>query len=188
MDRRNFTLVPFQANEKKAPDVAITGSVQREGDLFSIGYEITGSLSGIEIPGPDVPSRRYALWEETCLEFFLGPGNSPRYWEFNLSPSGRWNVFSFESYRKGMREEPSFEKLPFISQTGPDALRLHLELELGVIFPPVPEKKIDVAVSAVLKMKNGSISYWALAHPAGQPDFHDRACFKIFLHSEKPKV
>ena len=179
MNRRNFTLVPFQANGEKAPDLIIAGSVQRERDLFSIGYEITGSLSGIELPGPAAPSRRYALWEETCLEFFLGPRNSPRYWEFNLSPSGQWNAFSFESCRKGMREEPAFGKLPFVFQTGPDALRLFLELKVDVIVPPVLD--IDVAVSAVIKMKNGSISYWALAHPARKPDFHDRVCFKIKL-------
>ena len=179
MNCRHFVLVPFRTVEKPAPEMNITGTVERGGALFSVVFQITGSLSGIEIPGPDVPSRRHALWEETCLEFFLGPLGSPRYWEFNLSPAGHWNAFSFGAYRKGMREEPSFEKLPFVFHTGPDALRLSLSLDLGVIVPPGVD--ISVAVSAAVKMKDGAISYWALAHPAAHPDFHDRACFKIVL-------
>ncbi|MDA8090594.1 MAG: DOMON-like domain-containing protein [Nitrospiraceae bacterium] len=175
----DFSLVPFQAGGKPAPDLKISGSVERRKDRFSIGYEITGSLSSIELPVADVPSRRYSLWEKTCMEFFLGPRNSTRYWEFNLSPAGLWNTYSFESYREGMREEPSFEKLPFVVHAGPRALRLSLEFNLAAIVPPGLD--INVAVSAVIKMKDGNMSYWALAHPPVRPDFHDRACFKIAL-------
>ena len=179
MNHCNFTLVPFRTGGKTVPGINITGTVEREGVFLSICYQITGSLSEIELPGADVPSRRHALWEETCLEFFLGPLDSPRYWEFNLSPAGHWNVFSFESYRKGMREEPSFEKLPFIFQAGPDALRPSLKLNLGMIVPPGLD--INATACAVIKMKDGAMSYWALAHPVSQPDFHNRACFKITL-------
>ncbi len=179
MKHRNFfTLAPFHAGEKPA-DIKITGIAEREADLFSISYQITGSLSAVELPGPHVPARRHALWEETCLEFFLAPVGSPRYWEFNLSPVGHWNAYSFDSYRKGMREEPSLEILPFACQTGPHTLRLSLEFDLAAIIPA--RLGIDAAVSAVIKMKDGGISYWALAHPATRPDFHDRACFKIAL-------
>ena len=61
----------------------------------------------------DMPARRDRLWEETCFEFFLAVKNSPRYWEFNLSPAGHWNVYRFADYRQGMQEEPAFASLPF---------------------------------------------------------------------------
>jgi hypothetical protein len=35
----------------------------------------------------------------------------------------------------------------------------------------------EVAISAVIEELDGTKSYWALAHPPGQPDFHHPACF-----------
>src|SRR5262245_47150312 len=45
------------------------------------------------------------LWESTCFEAFLARAGSPEYWEVNLSPSGDWNVYRFDSERTGMRPE-----------------------------------------------------------------------------------
>ena len=40
----------------------------------------------------------------------------------------------------------------------------------------------DLGLSAVLEEKDGTKSYWALAHPnADKPDFHDPACFAAHL-------
>jgi hypothetical protein len=38
-----------------------------------------------------------------------------------------------------------------------------------------------VGVSAILEDRDGTKSYWALAHPPGKPDFHDPACFALEL-------
>jgi hypothetical protein len=38
-----------------------------------------------------------------------------------------------------------------------------------------------IGLSAVIEEKNGMKSYWALAHPAGKPDFHHPACFAAEL-------
>jgi hypothetical protein len=40
------------------------------------------------------------------------------------------------------------------------------------------------AVSAVIEQHDGAISYWALAHPAGKPDFHHRDGFVLKLQRE----
>lgn len=74
-----------------------------------------------------------------------------------------------------MREEPAFTSLPFSVQRQPDALLLSLEIDLGKIVRP--EQKLEVAVSAVIKDIDGRMSYWALAHPGPQPDFHLRDGF-----------
>ena len=40
----------------------------------------------------------------------------------------------------------------------------------------------DLNLSAVLEEKDGTKSYWALAHPAGdKPDFHAPDCFAAKL-------
>jgi hypothetical protein len=36
-------------------------------------------------------------------------------------------------------------------------------------------------LSAVIEEKDGTKSYWAIAHPAEKPDFHDPACFALPL-------
>src|SRR5512134_701601 len=110
---RKFSLFPFPG-EGHAPAIRVAGSMTRRANRLSVRYALTGDLSEIAIPAPQpFPMRKDKLWEETCLEFFLGPTDSERYWEFNLSPSGNWNVYRFASPRKGMAEEPAVPSLPF---------------------------------------------------------------------------
>jgi hypothetical protein len=189
MSGRSFSLKPFKI--KPPPNVKITGTVGRSNNTFSISYAVQGSLPDIMVPAPeDKPSRKWGLWEETCLEFFLAAKNARGYWEFNLSPSGHWNVYRFASYRKGnvyrfasyrkgMKEETAFASLPFRVRREPDSLGLSLELPLNTIIPA--DKALKVAVSAVIKTTDGRTAYWALTHPAPQPDFHRRDSFILGL-------
>ncbi len=39
----------------------------------------------------------------------------------------------------------------------------------------------QLGLSAVLEEKDGTKSYWALAHPDGKPDFHEPGCFTAKL-------
>jgi hypothetical protein len=39
----------------------------------------------------------------------------------------------------------------------------------------------QLGLSAVLEEKDGTKSYWALAHPGEKPDFHDAGCFAAHL-------
>ena len=36
-------------------------------------------------------------------------------------------------------------------------------------------------LAAVIEEQSGAKSYWAIAHPADKPDFHDPACFAATL-------
>ena len=45
----------------------------------------------------------------------------------------------------------------------------------------LPANDCAMGLSAILEEQGGTISYWALAHPAGKPDFHDAACFAVAL-------
>jgi hypothetical protein len=46
-----------------------------------------------------------------------------------------------------------------------------------------PDVDLWVGISAVVATKSGEISYWALAHPAGSPDFHHKDCFALKLEA-----
>ena len=82
-----FSLKPFPA-AGLPPGIVITGYAARSEEKLSVRYELRGPLTQLLIPAPaDMPARLGKLWEETCFEFFLGPKNSDRYWEFNLSAS-----------------------------------------------------------------------------------------------------
>ncbi len=177
MRHSDFSLKPFPSGHKPPP-LRITGSIGRTGDVLSVSYLIFGPIAELLIPTPAKScERRQGLWEETCLEFFLGIPGYGSYREFNLSPSGHWNVYHFTSYRKGMKEDPGFTSLPFSMSNGPGSLRLSLQVDLKNIFLAV--QSMEIAVSAVIKDKKGKITYWALAHPGPQPDFHSRESFII---------
>ena len=177
MTIRRFSLKPFRG-EGTERGVKITGSIGRRANLLSVGCVFTGNLPELAIPEMEAyPRRKDRLWEETCLEFFLGVQDSARYWEFNLSPSGDWNVYRFTSFRKGMREEPAFASLPFVIRREPEALGLFLNLDIGKIMPA--HKDMEVAVAAVIKTVKGAVSHWALVHPGPRPDFHRRDGFLI---------
>jgi hypothetical protein len=179
MNGEGFFLKPFPS-AGLLPHITITGNIGRRSNILSLTCALLGPLAELVVPAPsDMRIRKNALWEETCFEFFLGERNSDHYWEFNLSPAGHWNVYRFTSYRQGMQEEPAFTSLLFSVRVRPDALGLSLELDLDKIIPA--EQALEVAVSAVIKTVAGKITYWALAHPGPQPDFHRRDGFIVEL-------
>lgn len=177
--QRQFCLSPFPG-EATGTGIRIAGSIGRREQSMTLRFELAGDLSDVAIPETaKVPARRDRLWEGTCLELFLGVAGSPRYWEFNLSPAGHWNVYRFASYRKDSREEPSFASLPFEVRRESGAVRLFLDFELGTIVSAGGE--LEVAVCAVVRSKTGDTSHWALTHSGSRPDFHRREDFRIRL-------
>ena len=175
MNGRRFSLKPFLTADLP-PDVKITGNISRNSNTLTINYILIGPLANLVLPAPaENPLRRNGLWEETCFEFFIAAKNSDQYWEFNLSPSGHWNVYRFTSYRQGMQEEQSLASLPFSVQSQPDVLRLLAEIDLEKFIPA--DQVLNVAISAVIKSIDGRITYWALTHQGPQADFHRRDSF-----------
>ncbi|MEA5468683.1 hypothetical protein VB714_07370, partial [Spirulina sp. 06S082] len=104
---------------------------------------------------------------------------SSQYWEFNLSPSGHWNIYHFQDYREGMREEIKFMTLPFLIREENNRVSLNIELNLDAIASP--DRVLEVAISTVIKFKNGDLAYYALTHPQKQADFHHQDSFVIQL-------
>ncbi|MEH2049830.1 DOMON-like domain-containing protein [Nostoc sp.] len=179
MNNQIFSLQPFPST-KSLPNLQITGNISRNANQLAIYYSLGGDLKEIAISSPsNAPSRKYELWEDTCFEFFLGIKDSQRYWEFNLSPTGHWNVYRFDGYRQEMQEEIAFEKLPFSVQNQTNALVLTLDVDLDKIISA--KQEIEIGITTVIKYKDGEITYWALTHQGVVADFHLRDSFIIEL-------
>lgn len=140
----------------------------------------------LHLPMPAaMPQRRDGLWQASCAELFVGLGGS-EYLEFNFSPSGDWAAYRFDAPRRGMRaHEWAGESSPQIStqQHGAQHCRVLVELPraaLTVDGVEVSARDHAVGYASVIETSVG-FSYWALAHYAAQPDFHDRRSFSARL-------
>jgi hypothetical protein len=179
MNNQSFLLQPFPGTGQLL-NIKIAGKIARNANKLAIEYNLVGDSAEITIAPPSAtPSRKHQLWEDTCFEFFLGMQNSPRYWEFNLSPAGDWNIYRFDDYRQGMEEETAFSTLPLIVQQQGDSLQLNLDFDLDKIIPK--EQALEVAITTVIKRRDGEVTYWALTHQGAEADFHRRDSFILEL-------
>jgi hypothetical protein len=176
---RTFSLQPFPGTQLPS-SLQLTGSIIRRVHTLDVHCTLAGELTGVVIPRPAYPLlRKHGLWKETCFEIFLAVKGAPPYWEFNLSPAGHWNVYSFTSYREGMREEAAFTVLPFRAVRQGDTFQFAVELDPhGMIRK---DETIEAAPCAVIRHAGGEMTHWALAHQGPAPDFHRRDSFTLEL-------
>jgi hypothetical protein len=127
--------------------------------------------------------RRDGLWQSTCFELFIRPERGG-YVEFNFAPLEAWNAYSFTDWRMGKRPyqpdgEPRIADLRVgeRKQSFPELYQLDVILsgDVTVLAPA------SASLTAVIEEEGGVISYWALAHPPGPPNFHHADCFVAAL-------
>jgi len=135
---------------------------------LALMFSLSGGLSALRIPEPRPPRRARELWRHTCFEIFVMAGDGPGYREFNFSPSGEWAVYDFRGYRDG--GELAVDLRPGI-RVRMSENRLELDAEIHRDFLP-SDRLLRVGLSAVVEDTDGGLSYWALRHPPGKPDFH----------------
>lgn len=179
MNEQIFSLIPFA--DPHLPDISITGSISRKGNDLNVHYRLTGDIERLSFPEPSTqPARHDELWKSTCLEFFIAVLNQPEYWEFNMSPSGDWNVYHMDAYRRiGFREETLIQRLPFLVRKETGCVSVEATVDLSPIIQA--EKTIQVGIASIIQTKDGHETYWALIHPNPQADFHIRESFIIEL-------
>jgi len=74
------------------------------------------------------------------------------------------------------------EHAPSIAvQRAEDRLILTARMDLEPLSDLDRNRRLRLAVSAVIEELDGRISYWALAHPPGKPDFHHADGFVVML-------
>ena len=174
---QTFKLIPYPADN--LPKIGITGELIRSDNNIFIHYAVSGEIDRILLPAKSPsPSRTDDLWKATCFEFFVAIPNQPGYWEFNMSPSSDWNVYGMDAYRKvGFREETGFTKLPFVFKETDQQLSLDISVDLFPILQP--QQTAQIGITAIIQTMEGNESYWALAHPGSQADFHLREGFVL---------
>lgn len=139
-------------------------------------WQVAGNLGWLVVPAPGRGGREDGLWRHTCFEAFIAPdAAAPGYLEINAAPSLAWASYLFSDYRSGQRDaaEAPLERL----RVQRDASSLALEADLAWDAGVAPR----IGLCAVLEELDGSLSYWALAHAPGRPDFHRRESFVLQL-------
>ena len=156
-----------------------------QGGALALTFSLTGDVVRFRIPTPQPSRRADGLWQHTCFEAFIRHEGEPGYYEFNFAPSGAWAAYAFSRYRDGA---------PLAQDVDPRIAvrRAEQQLELDALIrleclPLVPLRaRLQLALSAVIEDKQGVLSYWALTHPPGRPDFHHPDAFVLGL--ERPKA
>jgi len=144
---------------------------RRTGTGLELRYRVEGDIERLVIPPPTFPNRADGLWRHTCLEALVREANSNGYVELNLSPSSEWAMYEFSGYRNGMANVEAAQPPRISVHRDRRLLQLDAVVDLDCI-PALLDAELTVALSAVIEETNARISYWALAHPVGKPDFH----------------
>jgi len=172
--------MPTAALERH-PDAAcealrgIEASVARNGGGLQVSYVLDGEIGRVCVPAPRPARIAERLWQHTCCEIFIARRGAPGYREFNLSPSGEWAAYDFARYREG--------RLLDDSSWSPGIVVCHAPgtLQLSASIPVFPAATLVIGLAAVIEENSGALSYWALRHAPGKPDFHHPCGFILEL-------
>lgn len=160
------------------PGLSLTASVEmtKAGGL-RLRYVFSGPLALVKLPDDGPATRVDGLWQHTCCEAFVATPGEASYREFNFSPSGAWAAYRFSDYRS-VAALPLGPVPTITCQLSAD--RLLVDVVLDAAWLP-REPALNIGLSVVVEASDGARSYWALAHPAPQPDFHHREGFALRL-------
>ncbi len=141
-------------------------------------FDVLGASGRLLIPGFKASEAADGLWRHTCFEAFIAIVDETPYHEFNFSPSGQWAAYAFSDYRTAKRWQIS--KPPALTYVRTDD-RLSMEAVISETdLPDNPQRNTyRLGLTAVLETVDGELSYWALCHPSGKPDFHNRTGFTL---------
>jgi hypothetical protein len=145
---------------------AIEARVVREGNELRLAYILQGEIDRLRLPTAGAAG---ALWRHTCCEVFVARA-LPAYREYNFSPSGEWAAYAFTGYRQG---GPLQAADPRISvKRGKERLELTASI-------PADAGALRLGLAVVVEEE--TMSYWALRHAPGKPDFHHPDAFALEL-------
>jgi hypothetical protein len=155
----------------------VVRALDAERVIFS--YLLDADLARLRIPAKHTPHRAHELWTHTCFEAFLGVAGASGYCELNFTPSKDWAIYQFSARREGMT---------LLTEARPPHIAVHrtapgLRLDATVFWHDLIRQaspiRLRVGIAAVLEDGSGRLSYWALQHPPGKPDFHHPDSFAL---------
>lgn len=151
---------------------AIRVSLNRNGATLRLDYVLEGDIKNVRVPAPRPPRAADELWKHTCCELFIRHPGASAYSEFNFAPSGEWAAYRFSGYRE--RREPQHASPAIAVERSAERLELTARVA-------VASEKLQIGLSAVIEEESGALSYWALRHAPGKPDFHHPHAFAMEL-------
>ena len=167
-------------------------AVRRGSGSLVLNYRLEGDIGALDIPPAGPAHRADGLWQTTCFEAFITvlpqtgsvlqtePALDGGYDEFNFSPSTAWAAYAFTGYRQGMAAVDLVEPVNIAVLRDADWLELAASINLDGL-PLAEEDALLLGLSAVVQAQHGRLSYWAMAHPEGKPDFHHPGSFVFKL-------
>jgi len=181
------------------------------GASLELRYTVAGDIAGLLVPAQTAPRRVDKLWQHTCFEAFAAsseawmptspaeptaggrrtlagdaapngaPAGQEGYYELNFSPSTQWAIYRFTAYREGMTAVQPTRAPRIALHCDADRLTLEAHIELASLPGVRDAAGLRLALSAVIEDTEHRLSYWALAHPQGKPDFHHADGFALRL-------
>lgn len=180
MGEVQLTLVPHPATPPGDPAFKVWANVEHAASLGAVAttniwFGIGAPAARFVIPEPRDPVRADGLWQTTCFEAFLRAPGEQSYREWNFAPSGDWAAYDFSGYRESSTNA-DIAAPPYVRMEDNFtwwALGATIGVDAGLIW--------ELGLSAVIEERDGTKSYWALAHPSDKPDFHAPGCFTARL-------
>jgi hypothetical protein len=153
--------------------------MRRTTDELELRYIIDGNIARIRLTPVVGSGAQFELWRHTCFEVFIAIEGECAYYEFNFAPSRQWRAYTFRAYRDPDPQWLGSElSSPTIAVSANDRrLELHTRIVLPELSAIHSRSALRLGLSAIIESLDGTISYWALRHPAGKPDFHHTDAF-----------
>jgi hypothetical protein len=175
-----FNLIPHPSTPPADPLFKLWATVEHAAALGAVAttniwFGVGAPAGRFLIAEPGETARADGLWKTTCFEAFLRRAGEQAYREWNFASSGQWAAYDFSGYREGSSD----------AEVGaPPYVRFEDNFTwwaLGATIGVDAEAVWELGLSAVLEERDGTKSYWALAHPSDKPDFHAPGCFAARL-------
>ena len=175
-----FNLVPHPTTPPTDPEMKVWATIEHAAELgatatTNIWFGVGAPAGKFVVAEVVEPERSEDLWRTTCFEAFLRAEGENPYREWNFAPSTQWAAYDFANYRD--------------ERTEADVTAPYIRTEdnltwwgLGASIAVPADQQWQLGLSAILEERDGTKSYWALAHPEGnKPDFHHPVCFAARL-------
>ena len=169
-------LTPFPPAEPGPVRALEVHVLEATASTLALRYRLDGALDQLRIPPSRASRHTDELWRHTCFEAFLRSRDSAAYYELNVSPSTEWALYSFTGYRQGMAPVNGAAPPDVRMQRTAHRLQMDVRLDLRSL-----SRVSSLALAAVVEDQNARLSYWALRHPPGKPDFHHPDSFALEL-------
>ena len=143
----------------------------------NIWFGVGAPAERFVIPRADEPSaRRRICGRRPASRPSCARAGEQAYREWNFAPSGDWAAYDFTALSRGHGPTPRST-----AALHPDRRTISPGGRWARRSPSTPTANWELGLSAVLEEKDGTKSYWALAHPRRQARFPRPGCFAAQL-------